>query len=451
MATQDEINALYQQILGRPADSGGLQHYMDKLNASGSDPYDITWLSNDLKNSAEYQAATSSPTTTSSPASSGSSATASAGTPVSGDMGLYIQKMYSDLFNRVPSPDEVKYWTDKFNATPEVETQEKIKSYLSEGASGDDLKALQGNATKTDPYDKAKDYGKNIGQSTVDWALGAAKDALPGSSPSMPDWYGGQLKAPVQMGYYGYTQNASPYTKVGGIGNAGYDAVYNSLANEAKTAYDRALTEGDNRFGANGLYGSQGQGLQSDYMAQAQKQYQQGLLDANKTRYGLQMQDMQNIDAQNQFGWKAGQTDAESKNNYNLGKLGWDYSQANAQNDFFNNNLQAKYNYDLANRNDIITQNQRKYENALALGTGANPNTAANLSAQTQQNINAANNRTASNNALWQGVGSIAGGLLGNQKLMGNVWDWATSSGGGGSSDVSSALGDLYDQYGGWE
>ena len=283
--------------------------------------------------------------------------------------------------------------------------------------------------------DYATSYGTNIGQSTVDYGLGAAKDALAGTQTAAqspyPAWYGSQLQGPVQSGYNVNYQSGPTLNTVQGLGANNYQDVYNSYANTAKDAYDRSLTEGDNRYGANGLYGSQGQGMQSDYMGQAQKQYQAGLLNAQTQAYNTQQTDIQQQMLQNQNQFNAANTVNTQNNTNNANQFAWDYGQQQQNADWNNSQVTNQNAYTLAQRADAQAQAQRQFENPLALATGANPNTAAQLSAQTAtQNQNTAA-KTAQTNALYTGLGGLAGGLLSAK----------TSSGGSVGGDALSALG----------
>lgn len=276
--------------------------------------------------------------------------------------------------------------------------------------------------------DYATAYGTNIGQSVVDYGLGAAKDALAGTQTAaqqaMPAWYGSQQQGPVQSGYNTqYVANTSPYTA------QNYQQTSDALRGTATEAYNRSLTEGDNRYGANGLYGSQGQGMQSDYLGQAQKAYQQGLLNADA-------QAMQLADQSNQFAYKAGATDAATQQTYNDQKFAWDYGQQQQNVDWQNQQLADQYSYDLAKRTDAQNQAQRQFENPLALATGANPNASANLNAATSAANTAAQNSASNTNALYTGLGGLAGGLLSNQGV--------TSAIGSGLSSAGSWLSDLW-------
>jgi len=272
--------------------------------------------------------------------------------------------------------------------------------------------------------DYATPYGTNVGQGVVDYALTTAKDKMPGAAPDMPAWYGSQQQGPVQSAYgVQYQQNANPYQ------TQNFSQVSNALRGTATEAYNRSLTEGDNRYGASGLYGSQGQGMQSDYLGQAQKAYQQGLLNADA-------QAMQLADQSNQFGWKAGLTEAQRQQEYGGQQFAWDYGQKQQNVDFANQQLADQYNYDLAKRTDTINQNQRPFENALALASGANPNTVANLNAQTSAANAALQAKQSGTNALYTGLGGLAGGLLSNQGV--------TSAIGSGLSSAGNWLSDLW-------
>lgn len=277
--------------------------------------------------------------------------------------------------------------------------------------------------------DYATNYGTNIGQSVVDYGIGAAKDALAGTQAAAktayPAWYGSQRQGPVQSGYnVQYQQNANPYQ------TQDFNEVSAALRGSATDAYNRALTEGDNRYGASGLYGSQGQGLQSDYLAQAQKTYQQGLLNADA-------QAAQLADQSNQFGWKAGLTEAQRAQEYGQNQFAWDYGQQQQNVDWQNQQLADKYAYDIAAREDAIAQAQRQFENPLALATGANPNTVAQLNASTSAANQAAANKASNTNALYTGLGGLAGGLLSNQGV--------TSAIGSGLSSLGSGLSSIWD------
>lgn len=276
--------------------------------------------------------------------------------------------------------------------------------------------------------DYATGYGTNIGQSVVDYGLGAAKDALAGTQTAAqsayPSWYGSQMQGPVQSGYNTqYAANASPYTA------QNFNQVSNALRGTATEAYDRSLVEGDNRYGASGLYGSQGQGMQSDYMGQAQKAYGQGLLNADA-------QAAQLADTSNQFAYKAGATDAATQQAYNDKKFAWDYGQQQQGVDWQNQQLSDQYSYDLAKRTDAQNQAQRQFENPLALATGANPNASANLNASTSAANQSSANRASNTNALYTGLGGLAGGLLSNQGV--------TSAIGSGLSSAGSWISDLW-------
>lgn len=270
--------------------------------------------------------------------------------------------------------------------------------------------------------DYATGYGTNTGQKVVDYALGKAQETVPTNTTSaMPAWYGNQLQGPVNNQFTGYVQNANPYTA------QSYDSLYKSLAGAAGTAYDRSLVEGDNRYGANGLYGSQGQSLQSDYMGQAQKTYQQGLLDAASKANEA-------ADTSNQFAYKAGTTDSTLQNTYNQQAQSYNNTMAQSQIDFINSKLSGQYQYDLAKNTDAQKLAQQQYENYLALATGASPNAASNLNASTSAANTNAMNSAANTNALYSGLGAVGGGLLSNKSVtsgIGNVASsiWDTASG----------------------
>ena len=96
--------------------------------------------------------------------------------------------------------------------------------------------------------------------------------------------------------------------------------------------------------------------------------------------------------------------------------------------------MASQYNYDYAKNQDTQANAQKQYENYLALATGANPNTAANLSAATSAANTKATNSANNTNSLYTGLGTVTGGLLSNsgtQSALKNLWNSATSSGGG--------------------
>jgi hypothetical protein len=446
MATQQQIIDLYTQLLGRTPDptDPGVAYWENQTNGNPTDTQDDAWLRAQIAASPEAAAYTARNTVAPTNNAGVGGLPADNTDPARAALLNSLNNVYRTGYGREADTAGTNYWSNYFSSTPAVESEQQMLDYMRAHSN----ESVANQTMPTRPADPNATVTANQGQQTVDWALQAARNAVPASPGSLPSWYGDQLRAPVTMDYgttNPFVQNATPYTAVGGIGQGGYDNLRAQMRGEVDDAYNRALIEGDNRFGGNGLYGSQGTGLQSDYMGQAQKQLQQGYLNADKAGYELQQQDLQNIDAQNQFGWKAGETTAARRQDYGNTKYSTDYAQAQAGNDFYNNNLAGQYNYNLAQQQNTTANNQRQYENYLALATGANPNTAANLSAQTQQSIANANNRTASNNSLMTGVGGVVGGLMSNNKVTSGVSDYFGSLFGNNNAPVYQTNPDVAD------
>jgi hypothetical protein len=293
-----------------------------------------------------------------------------------------------------------------------------------------------------------------------------------------PENYTDKLKGPAQSDYYDYqapqnlqtygaapslaptTPQAEAIKAIPGIGKNGYESVQDALQTPVYSQANKAQNNINSVYGANGLYGSAGNGLMSNALAEQNEATQNALANTVVNRYYLEMADKEALrrqalnifqseyaldrfrqdEAQNQFTagfqnnealrdqalnqWKTGYTNTADINQYNAAQQAYDLQQQQAQNDWYNNLMAQNFNYDLNknayNQNQLETDFQRYLQLA---GQG-------NSGASVQATIDAADaNADATANAgLWSGIGSVAGGLLGAStgdggSVGGSIWD----------------------------
>jgi hypothetical protein len=281
-------------------------------------------------------------------------------------------------------------------------------------------------------------YGTKTGTDTVNWALQQARDYV--GSMTTPDVvsYPTNYQAPVQMGYGPQYQASPEYQMVSGLMGGDYDALETALQQPAYQAYGRNVNDINSAIGANGLYGSMGQGMHSDALAGAGQNLQSALAEATAKRYALQEEDMAAQMQQNAASAQYGMSEAERQSTYDQNQFAWDYSQAQGMTDWYNQQIQDKYLYDVSTREGLMAADQRTYENFLGLAGGSMEATSPLLQQQSQDyatNVSAANQamksaadqyaaqlaaQSSAQSSLWGGVGALGGGLLGNwQNIFG--------------------------------
>lgn len=344
--------------------------------------------------------------------------------------------------------------------------------------------------TQPQPVPKTYEVGSMKPEEAQKKGLGTAYNiAQAGTNNSLlyPENYTDKLKGPAQSDYYDYqapqnlqtygaapslapttttaqyesiTPQAKAIKAIAGIGKNGYESVQDALQTPVYSQANKAQNNINSVYGANGLYGSAGNGLMSNALAEQNEATQNALANTVVNRYNLEMADKealrrqaQNIfqseyaldrfrqdEAQNQFTagfqntealrdqalnqWKSGYTNTADLNQYSAAQQAYDLQQQQAQNDWYNNLMAQNFNYDLNknayNQNQLETDFQRYLQLA---GQG-------NSGASVQATIDAANaNADATANAgLWSGIGSVAGGLLGAStgdggSVGGSIWD----------------------------
>ncbi|MES1923154.1 hypothetical protein MHBO_004697 [Bonamia ostreae] len=147
-------------------------------------------------------------------------------------------------------------------------------------------------------------------------------------------------------------------------------------------------------------------------------------------RYGLQMKDIEGRRAQEQAAFAAQAASADEMNRYRQGLMGFDIGQRQRQADFANQ-LLAQRKQDELNR-ELWKQGQQQtdYERALALaGLGQS---AAGM--QSQQDIAKRQAESAQTGALYGGLGTALGGLMGAYDQSGKSgWNFGGASNADGS------------------
>ncbi|WP_321404483.1 hypothetical protein [Maridesulfovibrio sp.] len=265
-------------------------------------------------------------------------------------------------------------------------------------------------------------YGSNntTAQNVVNSALNKAQSTLNGmKTPAYPTYTGDQKQGPTQMNYYQQTQ-APQYQTTGPLMGGDYDALQKAYEQPAYDAYGKAIVNTQNVFGNNGMYGSVGNNLMSDAMGYNQRALNTGLSDAVAQRYKMQQTDMDRMRQENENVAKFGLMNAQRQDDFNKGKLAWDYGQAENQRNWTNGQIDSKFAYDLAQKNWDMTGEQRIFDNSANLAAGAGSSANAQMQAQANQyaadrNYDAVRNTNSTNSsngwlgAAGAGLGAVAG------------------------------------------
>lgn len=110
------------------------------------------------------------------------------------------------------------------------------------------------------------------------------------------EWSAGKFKDALgkQESYSPYPDMTNPYGEYKSLFGGGTGEDYlKSFSAAPKAAYDQALTDTKNLFGAKGTYGSVGNGLMSGAMSSAAGNYATAMADAQQRAQAAQLQDYQ--------------------------------------------------------------------------------------------------------------------------------------------------------------
>ncbi|WP_421901309.1 hypothetical protein [Maridesulfovibrio sp.] len=267
-------------------------------------------------------------------------------------------------------------------------------------------------------------YGSNnaSAQNVVTSALNKAQSTLNGmKTPEYPTYTGNQKQGPAQMDYYQHTQ-APQYQTTGALMDGDYDKLQQAYEQPAYDAYNKATANTQNVFGNNGMYGSVGNGLMSDAMGYNQQQLNNGLSNAVAQRYQMQQADMDRMRKENENAAKFGLMNTQMQNEYNKGKLAWNYGQAESQRNWNNGQIDSKAAYDLAKNIYDQAGEQRIFDNAANLASGRGSTASTQMQSQVNQyasgkNVNAIRNTsgtTSGNSWLGSGGSDWFGNWVGN-------------------------------------
>jgi hypothetical protein len=274
------------------------------------------------------------------------------------------------------------------------------------------------------PYNYKPTYttGSLAPESAQKTGLGTASNILAsnvGQTQQYKDDISGQLQGPA-TGTYAPNVGYDPMKTVGGLTGGDYEKLQTNLQQPIYSQGAKAQQAIKADYGGRGLYGSVGGGLMSGAQASEQEATQNALANAVAQRYALQQKDIGQQMQQNEALFRSGAMTADQANEYNRQKLGWDVAQEQAQTDFSNAILQMQNQYGMDKQGWQQGIDDRNFQNALALAGLANPAAAAGQQAQLgQQQLDAANQQ-----ALYGGIGKLAGGLLGSYSTSGdNGWN----------------------------
>jgi hypothetical protein len=308
--------------------------------------------------------------------------------------------------------------------------------------------------------------GSMAGTDAEKTGLGTAKNIMASTinkSYTYPGDITGQLKGPASLGVsgnVGYTPmkeqaglTAADYAKlqnmgkVAGIGANGYQDLQNALQAPIERAGQQQQQNIAAQYGGRGLYGSVGGGLMSGAQAASQLSTQDALSNAVAQRYGLQLQDQQQqieqnkaladniaraygiqLDNQGQmidqnkalFTSRAGA--ADQQNTYNQMRNQALQQNAQAQADFYNQKLAQSQQYGINKDGWQKSIDELNFQRALQLAGQGNSGAQVQAGLENAQNATDAQQKA----ALYSGLGSIAGGLMGSYDGSGNSgWNFS--------------------------
>lgn len=225
----------------------------------------------------------------------------------------------------------------------------------------------------------------------------------------------GQLEGPATT-QFAQNQGYAPMKTVAGLEGGDYTALRDALQQPIINEGQRMQNQIADQYSARGLYGSVGGGLMSGAQTQSQGATQDALSNAIANAYAVQLQDQaQQID-QNKALFSSGATTADQLNAYNRDKMGFNLAQDQQGVDFRNAVLQAQNQYGMDRDQWQTGIDEVNFQRALQLaGMG---NSGAQVAAQRQMASDAADAQSTA--ALYGGLGSIAGGLMGSYDQSGD-------------------------------
>ena len=321
MATQAEINALYQQILGRDADSGGSNFWA----SSGMSSADIA---SQLAASAEAQSRASAPAYSAPAAAPVQSYSAAPAVDNGPESTAYLRQMglnqadanqlylaYYNELGRIPDASGAQYYAGLINNGTPIGDIISSLNKSDEGLAWDPTggEYVQGGANGAAATGaQYMDWG-NVGGGLTTYAGATGGTGGAGGSTTTPNKINNTGESTV-----GSYREASPYKQM----TAGdYDALQKAIY-EGSTAglkqQEQAWRDQSNQGLANRGVWSSGiaERAQNDITDKLADAYTQAGSNAATTRYGMQQQDLQGLNSYNQ-------NTANAYNNYQLGYGGY--------------------------------------------------------------------------------------------------------------------------------
>ncbi len=279
-------------------------------------------------------------------------------------------------------------------------------------------------------YEYAPSYsaGSTSPESAQKTGLGTAQNVLKNTlnrQQQYPDDLSGSLQGPA-TGEMSENIGYGSMEKIGGLMGGDYDRLEQNLQQPILNQGQQAQNQIQDVYSGRGLYGSVGGGLMSGAQAQSQQATQDALANTVAQRYALELQDKGQRMSEAEALFKSGALTADQQNQYNRDKMLWDVNQQQQGIDFQNAMAQMQQQYGLDKQNWQTQVDELNFQRALQLaGQG-------NSGAQAQAMLNQAD--AAERAALYQGLGSVAGGL------MGSYGDGGWTFGG-----VAEGIGDAWD------
>jgi len=310
-------------------------------------------------------------------------------------------------------------------------------------------------------------------EDAVKFGLGQAKDIMGQAAArqyDFPDWYGGQMQAPggtvpaAQMQQYSVGEYTKPAgTSLGdmnridmptytGLMGQDYNRLESSLRDPAMQQigerFGRSNAASDMRMGAGGMYGSSVDADMMNERARAQAMAEsQAINQATAQRYGLQSQDLANMNQfnlgatglgmqQEQNVWGANLQEAlrkdaqtNAQNQFNLSRAGlmqgqaqnlfgaqmaglsWEDQQKERARTFQNQQLADQANWGLMGNQYQQGLDDTAFNRAMSMATGSMPTYNAQIQADASRDT-----------GLMEALGALGGGYLGGV-AQGGSWN----------------------------
>lgn len=403
MSYEGLLNNIYQTSFGRKVGKEGLDYWTNRIDTD----QDVTTAN--VVNFVRDAAVGSDALALAKNIPSYSNKTTSQPT---GQYGGQLQSIYQKNFGRDIGKEGLDYWSGQIATDPAVTTA-NVADYIRGGASGADVAALSSRTTPAITPTTYKPLGEvktatpeDVQKTGLGTAQSIAQASLAQDQSLAPD-ISQQLMNPATAQFYNRTP-LPELQRVGGIGEAGYQAVQNALQAPILEQARIAQQQIGDIYGGRGLYGSAGTGLMSGAQAQQNQATQTALSKAVADRYNLELQDRAAMRGENLNAYKAKAAETLAGNQYLQDLMNFQIQQDQKQRDFRNAQLKMQSDYINAQNQYQRAINEQNFQRNLSLAGLGQQGAGSAAVLQAQKDALA----DAQDAALWSSISKGFGGLL---------------------------------------